>query len=377
MTGACNVWAFNTPRQRLMAFLTQVLRTPMQENQVKIAPHVLPVFASGSLQSEDVSTPVILSLPYVERLKPLADYWAAWSCLPNISQWVLRTIRHGYTIQFRKGPPPFSGVLPMTVRPWESSILSQEIVSLLEKGAIEEIPPTQMESGFYSRYFVVPKKVWGLASFKSCTQGHQETQEVPQVCFRGQSLPISCSTVRIGSGPSDIYKVYGRSSGPVPAPGHPNPTKECPGAVSANNLLGGGHRLVHNAGTSVPRTCKDVTDLSEPIQVGASNPCRFMSEIVGTDGTSVPCSSVGPAPHAAVSMVDQKSRHYGDAQRLSHFRSMEEPPFPSGGSPARSVLSSQNYHDGRIPYGLGGGRSRTPSLWSLDRGASVLAHKSF
>ncbi|KAL0151522.1 hypothetical protein M9458_053174 [Cirrhinus mrigala] len=112
-----------------------------------------------------------------------------------------------------------------------------------------------------------------------------------------------------------------------------------------------------------------------------------MSEIVGADGGSVPCSSVGPAPHAAVSMVGQKSEHftsfsstpqnYGDAQRLLRFRSMEEPPFPSGGSPARSVLSSQNYHDGCILYGLGGGPSRTPSLWSLDRGASWLAHKSF
>lgn len=40
--------------------------------------------------------------------------------------------------------------------------MSQEILTLLEKGAIEEIPPTQMESGFYSRYYVVPKKDGGL-----------------------------------------------------------------------------------------------------------------------------------------------------------------------------------------------------------------------
>ncbi len=64
-------------------------------------------------------------------------------------------LRHGYTIQFRKGPPPFSGILPTTVP-------QQEIVSLLEKGAIDELPPTQMESGFYSRYFAVPKKDGGL-----------------------------------------------------------------------------------------------------------------------------------------------------------------------------------------------------------------------
>ncbi len=53
----------------------------------------------------------------------------------------------------------FSGILPTTVRPGQAAVLRQEIVSLLEKEAIEELPPTQMESGFYSWYFAVPKKV--------------------------------------------------------------------------------------------------------------------------------------------------------------------------------------------------------------------------
>ncbi|XP_059381433.1 uncharacterized protein LOC132116575, partial [Carassius carassius] len=38
----------------------------------------------------------------------------------------------------------------------------QEMLALLSKGAIEEVHPSQMESGFYSRYFVVPKKDGGL-----------------------------------------------------------------------------------------------------------------------------------------------------------------------------------------------------------------------
>ncbi|KAI2665988.1 hypothetical protein H4Q32_009729 [Labeo rohita] len=145
--------------------------------------------------------------------------------------------------------------------------------------------------------------------------------------------------------------------------------------MSANNLFGGGPRFAHDAGTSVPHTCTFVTYLSEPIQVGASSPGRFMSQIVATDGGSIPCSSVRPAPHAAVSVVVQESEHftsfsstpqnYGDAQRLSRFKVTEETPFPSGGSPARSVLSMQNFHGRRIPYGLRGGPSRTPSLWRL------------
>ncbi len=69
---------------------------------------------------------------------------------------MLRTVRNGYTIQFWKGPPHFSGILPTTVRPGQTTVLRQEVVLLLEKGAIEELPPTQMD--FYSRYFAVPKK---------------------------------------------------------------------------------------------------------------------------------------------------------------------------------------------------------------------------
>ncbi len=33
-----------------------------------------------------------------------------------------------------------------------------EVMNLLEKGAIENIPPAQSKSGFYSAYFLVPKK---------------------------------------------------------------------------------------------------------------------------------------------------------------------------------------------------------------------------
>ena len=102
------------------------------------------------------------TLKKAETLKPLTLFRAAWERLPGISQWVLRTIRLGYTIQFRKGPPPFRGILPTVVKPEEVAVLRQEMTALLKKGAIEEVHPSQMESGFYSRYFVVPKKGGGL-----------------------------------------------------------------------------------------------------------------------------------------------------------------------------------------------------------------------
>ncbi len=43
-----------------------------------------------------------------------------------------------------------------------AQVLCVEVMNLLEKGAIEIVPPAQSESGFYSRYFLVPKKEGGL-----------------------------------------------------------------------------------------------------------------------------------------------------------------------------------------------------------------------
>lgn len=76
---------------------------------------------SSSWRSEDASAPAVHQVPKIERLRPLEDYWATWERLPEIWQWVLYTIRHGYTIQFWKGLPPFSRILPTTVCPWEAS----------------------------------------------------------------------------------------------------------------------------------------------------------------------------------------------------------------------------------------------------------------
>ncbi len=74
----------------------------------------------------------------------------------------MATIRRGYTLQFARRPPHFHGVLTTTVCSEDAQVLHEEGMNLLEKGAIEIVPPAQSESGFYSRYFLVPKKEGGL-----------------------------------------------------------------------------------------------------------------------------------------------------------------------------------------------------------------------
>ncbi|KAL0173005.1 hypothetical protein M9458_033316, partial [Cirrhinus mrigala] len=98
----------------------------------------------------------------LERLVPLVDHLAAWKLLPNVSAWVLHTVERGYRIQLGAPPPPFNGVSPTLVGPEQGLVMEQEVATLLRKEAIEVVPPHDRESGFYSRYFIVPKKDGGL-----------------------------------------------------------------------------------------------------------------------------------------------------------------------------------------------------------------------
>ncbi len=98
----------------------------------------------------------------LERLAPLVDYLAAWKLLPNVSRWVLQTVEKGYRIKFSAPPPPFKGLFLTSTNPEQALVLEPEVSSLLRKEAIEVVPPLDRESGFYSRYFVVPKKDGGL-----------------------------------------------------------------------------------------------------------------------------------------------------------------------------------------------------------------------
>ncbi len=95
-------------------------------------------------------------------LEPLAQHLEAWLTLPSLSRWLTRTIRLGYAIQFARRPPKFNGVLETSVAVRNAPVLREEIAVLLAKDAIEPVPPAEMRQGFYSPYFIVPKKGGGL-----------------------------------------------------------------------------------------------------------------------------------------------------------------------------------------------------------------------
>lgn len=85
-----------------------------------------------------------------------------WEAL-NSDQWVISTLFEGYNIQFKCRPPKFNGVRKTVVSdPVRSAALRKEILELLEKGAIEKVHSSNQFRGFYSIYFLVPKKDGGF-----------------------------------------------------------------------------------------------------------------------------------------------------------------------------------------------------------------------
>ncbi len=180
----------------------------------------------------------------------------------GVSLWVLRTVRSGYTFSLGEIPPRFDGVhLTVVNSASKASVLQQELSSLLQKGAIEEIPQSDIEQGFFSRYFLVPKKGRrpeahsgsaaseffplqrevqdaddenhhvsdsrrGLVCHyrpKGCIflhPGRSATQEVPSVCLWKEGLPIHGPVLRPGLGTKNVHEMHECCTGPFEVPGH-------------------------------------------------------------------------------------------------------------------------------------------------------------
>lgn len=70
-----------------------------------------------------------------------------------VDSWVLSVITNGYFIEFVEYPPTPT----FTPTPY-SQLLANKVAELLGKDAVEPVPITQRGTGFYSRYFTIPKK---------------------------------------------------------------------------------------------------------------------------------------------------------------------------------------------------------------------------
>ncbi len=149
-----NVCVLGVHSIKMHTFSQKELSPPHSINAAQLAP---PQCSAGPHPTQ-----VIAAHPTTKPLKPLRQFMSAWKVIPGISRWLLSVIEWGYTLQFRRRPPHFNGVVQSLTSPRNAQALRQEIGCLLEKGAVERVPPNELESVFYSRYFVVPKRDGGL-----------------------------------------------------------------------------------------------------------------------------------------------------------------------------------------------------------------------
>ncbi len=150
-------------------------------SQVSVAPHTQTPLRDALPSESGPCAP--LRCPTagtsVAPLVPLVRSLGAWLELPRPSLWLLRTIRLGYAIQFARCPPKFRGIRFTSVLNKDAPVLRAEVAVLLAKDAIESVPPGEMNSGFYSPYFIVPKKGGGLRPFLDLRVLNRALHKVP------------------------------------------------------------------------------------------------------------------------------------------------------------------------------------------------------
>lgn len=76
--------------------------------------------------------------------------------------WVLKIVEEGLRLKFVSKPPKSGVRTTNLLNIVHMSNILEEVKKLLGKGAIELVPPGQEGQGFYSTFFIVPKKDGGL-----------------------------------------------------------------------------------------------------------------------------------------------------------------------------------------------------------------------
>jgi hypothetical protein len=75
---------------------------------------------------------------------------------------VLKIVEEGLHLKFVSKPPKSGIRTTNLLNIVHMSNILEEVKKLLGKGAIELVPPGQESQGFYSTFFIVPKKDGGL-----------------------------------------------------------------------------------------------------------------------------------------------------------------------------------------------------------------------
>lgn len=104
------------------------------------------------LQELNLRTPAAPTQQLAGRTAFCLDNWARITD----NKLVLDTVA-GYKLEFTN--PPHQPHYPVTIAQQDQvKLIDQEVQNLIDKGAVSEVPPVQVEDGFYTTLFLVPKK---------------------------------------------------------------------------------------------------------------------------------------------------------------------------------------------------------------------------
>ena len=90
----------------------------------------------------------------------LTHFLAEWRSVTS-DKWVLEIIEKGLTIDLESAPP-FRGLVATRPPAHAVSFMAEEVQALLQKKVIVPVPSSQARDGYYSTYFLVPKKDGGM-----------------------------------------------------------------------------------------------------------------------------------------------------------------------------------------------------------------------
>ncbi|GAA6099880.1 uncharacterized protein LOC124386150, partial [Tachysurus ichikawai] len=139
--------------------------------------------ASGSLSDGEAEV-------YGGLLSARIASWRACAVHP----WVLATVSRGYRLQFAMKPPRFNGLI-MSVAEGESArVLTTEIKTLLSKQAIRVVHGEESRQGFYSCYFVVPKK--GGTALRPILDLRILNRHLRKYSFKMLTHKVLCQSIR-------------------------------------------------------------------------------------------------------------------------------------------------------------------------------------
>ncbi len=286
--------------------------------------------------------------------------------------------------------PPFKGI---DLAAPDTRGLSREVTSNFRSAAIELLSHASEVQNAHCQVGRVSDQVRGLVCHDRSKRRlfpslhPSQSQEVPEVCFQGQSLPISGSSLRPSTLTPNFHEVCGCCSGSSATPGHPHTQlhkrlvdfssfradggltsrcrsrsakrvgvktkcqEKCAVSITEDHLFRRGLGFDHDAGTFV--SCSDQVD-SHYIQESQRRPvthCQAVSKTAGSDGSFVQRDTFLPAVHETPTVVAQdqgvlpegKTALHDQALTLATDASLTGWGVFMSGRPARSLWSGRHF----------------------------------